>query len=294
MDVPAGAVTMRLVDCERSSSNAWLSQLIIRMWEIALPGIRIGVQLSGLRMPFKQALHAASRLGADAVEIDARTELRPADLDGTGLRQIKKLLDDLNLRVASVRFQTRRGYEVSEELDRRIEGTKRAMKMAYDLGANVLVNGAGEIDPNVEAPSREVLRTVLTDLGTYSQKIGAFLAIETGAEPIATLADFLATLPDGSVGVTLNPGNLLVQGYTLEDLPRLVPHVMLVHAKDGVPDRARGRGTQVPVGYGLAEFPNIVATLEERAYRGYFVIERDMASDPMAEFGNAVSFLRHL
>ncbi|MFN7732050.1 MAG: sugar phosphate isomerase/epimerase family protein [Pirellula sp.] len=259
-----------------------------------MPGIRVGVQLSGLRMAFKQSLHAAAKLGAEAVEIDARNELRPESLDSTALRQIRKLLEDLNLKVASLRFQTRRGYECTDALDRRIEGTKRAMKLAYELGANVVVNGAGEIDPDPQAPSREILRNVLADLGVYSQRVGAFLAIETGAESIATLADFLETLPEGSVGVTLNPGNLLVHGFGLEDLSRLTPHIMLVHAKDGVPDRARGRGTQVPLGYGLAEFPNIVATLEERAYRGYYVVERDMAQDPWAEFSNAISYLKHL
>ena len=259
-----------------------------------MPGIRIGLQLSGLRMPFKQALQTAARLGAEAVEIDARTELRPADLDSTGLRQVRKLLEDLNLRVSSLRYTTRRGYECAEELDRRIEGTKGALKLAYDLGANVVVNNAGQIDEATDSPSREILRNVLTDIGLYSQRVGAFLAIETGAEPLGTLADFLDTLPDGTVGVTLNPGNLLVQGFSLDELPRICPHVMLVHAKDGVPDRARGRGTQVPLGYGLAEFPNIAAVLEERTDRGYFVIERDMAPNPVEEFRNAISFLKHL
>jgi len=41
----------------------------------------------------------------------------------------------------------RRGYECEDELERRIEGTKHAMKMAHDLGANVVVNQVGSI-PN--------------------------------------------------------------------------------------------------------------------------------------------------
>jgi sugar phosphate isomerase/epimerase len=228
------------------------------------------------------------------VEIDARTELKPSELVGTGLRQVRKLLEDLNLRVASVKFATRRGYECAEELDRRIEGTKRAMKMAYDLGANVVVNSVGVIEEAPDHPSREILRSVLSDFGTYSQRIGAFLACETGAEPMPRLQELIDSLPEGSVGVTLNPGNLLVNGYSMEGLSSIARHVMLVHAKDGVPDRARGRGTHVPLGYGLAEFPNILATLEEHTYRGYFVVERDMAKDPMQEFKTSMEFLRNL
>jgi sugar phosphate isomerase/epimerase len=254
----------------------------------------VGIQLSGLRLPFKQALQVASRLGAEAVEIDARTQLKPSELVGTGLRQVRKMLEDLNLRVASVRYPTRRGYECLEELDRRIDGTKKAMKMAYDLGAKVVVNQVGLIAESADDPSRQVLHHVLADLGVYSQRIGAFLGCETGAEPLERLISLLDSLPDGSVGVTLNPGNLLVNGYDLSGLPRMAKHVLLVHAKDGVPDKARGRGAEVPLGQGLAEFPNIIATLEEQAYKGYFVVERENARDPIAEFGNSIQFLKNL
>ncbi len=259
-----------------------------------MPGIRVGIQLSGLKLPFKQALHVAARLGVESVEIDARTEVKPSELVGTGLRQVRKLLDDLNLRVASVKYNTRRGYECAEELDRRIEGTKRAIKMAYDLGANVVVNNIGVIEEDPNHPTRQILRGVLSDLGVYSQRTGAFLAAETGGEPLSRLNELITSLPEGSIGVTLNPGNLLLQGYSLDDLKAIAKHVMLVHAKDGVPDRARGRGTQVPLGYGLAEFPNIIATLEECTYRGYFVIERDRAQDPIQEFKTSVEFLKNL
>ena len=152
-----------------------------------MPGLRVGVQLTGLKLPFKQALHAASRMGAEAVEIDARFDIKASELVGTALRQVRKLLEDLNLRVASIRYPTRRGYECEEELERRIEGTKQAMKLAYDLGASVVVNHVGEIPESEDSPKLQVLRTVLSDLGTYSHRIGAFLACETGAEPLSRL-----------------------------------------------------------------------------------------------------------
>ena len=258
-----------------------------------MPGLRVGVQLSGLKLPFKQALHAAARMGAEAIEIDARNEIRPTDLVGTALRQVRKLLEDLNLRVASVRYPTRRGYECEEELERRIDGTKQAMKMAYDLGANVVVNHVGEI-PEEDSASLQIMRTVLSDLGVYSQRIGAFLACETGSEPLSRLRGLIESLPDGSVGVTLNPGNLLVNGYDLDDLPSIAKHVMLVHAKDGVRDRSRGRGTEVELGRGMAEFPEIVAVLEEFHFPGYFVVEKDNARYPLEDISLAVQFLKNI
>ncbi|MFM2013020.1 MAG: hypothetical protein RLZZ396_1804 [Planctomycetota bacterium] len=259
-----------------------------------MSAIRVGIQLAGLRLGFRQALEAASRLKADAIEIDARTEVRPGDMSGSALRQLRKLLDDLNLRVASVRFATSRGYDTTEELDRRIEGTKKAMKLAYDLGANTVVNSAGYIDPEPDAPSRQVLRGVLSDLGKYSHQVGAMLALETGAESLSTLGELVDSLPEASIGITLNPGNLIVNGFSLDDLPKVAKYVLLVHAKDGLPDRARGRGTQVPLGRGIAEFPRIIASLAEHSFGGCYIVERDMAPDPVAEFGASIKYLRSL
>jgi sugar phosphate isomerase/epimerase len=240
--------------------------------EVVLSGIRVGIQLAGLRLPFRKALEAASRLRADCIEIDARTEVRPDEMTGSASRQLRKLLGDLNLKVGAIRYATSRGYETTDELDRRIEGTQKAMKLAFELGANV----------------------VLSDLGKYSQRVGAVLALETGAESLTTLGQLVDSLPQASVGIALNPGNLIVNGFSLDDLPSVAQHVMLVHAKDGLPDRARGRGTQVPLGQGLAEFPRIMACLAEHSYRGCYIVERDMASDPISEFGASIKYLKSL
>ena len=58
--------------------------------------IKVGVQLASLRQTFRQALLTARQMGADAVEIDAREELKSEELSVTGIRQVRKMLDDLN------------------------------------------------------------------------------------------------------------------------------------------------------------------------------------------------------
>jgi hypothetical protein len=42
--------------------------------------IKLGVRLQSLKMPLRSALMVANRLGATAVEIDARHDLRPSEL----------------------------------------------------------------------------------------------------------------------------------------------------------------------------------------------------------------------
>ncbi|MCA9122317.1 MAG: sugar phosphate isomerase/epimerase [Planctomycetaceae bacterium] len=257
--------------------------------------LKIGIQLASLKLPFKKALHIAGELGANGVEIDARNDLKPQDLSRTGLRQLRKSLDDRNLRVCAVGFQTRRGYDVLQDLDRRVEATKQAMQFAYDLGASVVINQVGQIPAEPTGPRWDLLIQVLTDLGRFGQRTGAMLAVETGAEDAETLLRLIEALPDGSVGINLDPGNLIVNGYSASEAARMLgKHVLHVHAKDGVRDLAQGRGLETQLGRGAADFPEILGILEEHEYRGYFTIERQHADQPLVEIGQAVQYLRSL
>jgi sugar phosphate isomerase/epimerase len=109
------------------------------------------------------------------------------------------------------------------------------------------------------------------------------------------LARLLAALPDQTVGVDLHPSNLIHHGHDpVEAVAALGPHILHVHACDAVRDVARGQAIEVELGRGTADLPDIVGHLETFSYRGYFTIERQNASDPAAEIGNAVAYLRSL
>lgn len=257
--------------------------------------MKIGIQLASLRLPFKKALHTAGELGAAAVEIDARGEVNLRDLAQTGLRELRKMLDDRNLRVCAVTFRTQRGYNVTDGLDRRVAATKEALKFAYDIGASIVVNQIGRVPKEPQGPEWDLLVEVLADIGKFGQHVGAFLAAETGSEDGTDLARLIAALPPGSLGVNFDPGNLVVNGFSVRSaLESLGPHVMHVHAKDGVRDLAQGRGLEVPLGRGSVDFAELIGGLEEQDYRGYYTIEREKSDDPVFEVGQAVKYLRSL
>ncbi|MEX2175184.1 MAG: sugar phosphate isomerase/epimerase family protein [Pirellulaceae bacterium] len=257
--------------------------------------VKIGVQLASLRLPLRKGLLTAKEMGAAAVEIDARHDLRPEILSHTGVRQIRKLLDDLDLRVSAIGYRTRRGYQVQDDLEPRIEATKRALKLAYELGTNVVVNHIGRVPPDDDTAATSILVEALADLGRYSQRVGAFLAAETGTESGAALAKLIARLPPGSIGVDFNPAQLILHSHSPGDALRaLGPLVMHVHANDGTRDLSLGRGIEVQLGRGSAEFPELLAVLEEHQYRGYITVERRDADDPVGEIAQAVQFLQNL
>lgn len=260
-----------------------------------MPLLPIAIQLSSLRLPLKRALTAAQQLGASAVELDARGEVRPKDFSETGLRQLRKMIDDLGLRVAAVDFQTRRGYNVQDDLEERVAATKEAMRFARALGASLVVNQIGRISGEPGDAAWQTLVEVLTDLGNYGHHVGAMMTAETGTESGQEMARLLATLPQGALGITLDPGNLVVNGFSArEAIEHLGGDIVHVHATDGVRDLAHGRGVEVALGRGAVDYPELLASLEERGYRGYLSIERQHADDPLFEVGQAVKYLSNV
>jgi sugar phosphate isomerase/epimerase len=251
-------------------------------------------------------MEIAARLGAAGIEIDARNELPPAHLSQTAIRQFRKLLSDLNLSVSAVSFITRRGYDVAEDLERRVAATQAAMTIAHAIGAGVVVNRVGSAspiftagtaspDPNQPNPALDRLVDVLTMLGAYGDRVGARLAAQTGSESGPQLAKLLAAIPQQAIGVDLNPSALIMNGHDPEEaVAALGPRVLHFHASDAVRDVSRGRAFEVELGRGSADLPGLLGRLTEFDYRGWVTIERHDSADPITEIGNAVAFLRAL
>lgn len=258
-----------------------------------LARLKVAVRIDSLGMSLRQALIAAAEMGAQAVELNARTGIHPSQLSDTGLRQLRKMLDDLGLKVAAIRFPTRRGYDNPVDLDRRVEGTKSAMQLAYRLQAPVVVNQIGLVPEQPEGQAWSNLQSVVDDLGRYGARVGAFFAAETGTEPGQRLEQLLDSRDDGFIAVALNPGQLIINRHDVpEAIKALRQRIQVVCAVDAVLDLAAGRGLSVPLGQGTADFPEIIGMLEDVQYRGHFVVGRP-DSDPQ-ELQQGIDYLRGL
>ena len=259
-----------------------------------MTNVKIGIQTRSLRQPLKQAIQTAARLGAEGIEIDARAELPPSQMSQTAIRQFRKLLEELNLRVSAVSFITRRGYDVPDELERRVLATQAAMKMAHAIGASVVINRVGQARQGAADGSSRLI-DVLGALGTYGDRVGARLAAQTGSESGEQLAELLSAVPDETVGVDLHPSALISNGHDPQEvIAALGPRILHVHACDAVRDLSRGQAIEVELGRGSADLPGLLGRLTEFDYRGWVTIERQNSSDPITEIGNAVAFLRTL
>ena len=257
--------------------------------------LKKGLCLESLRQPLKKALVTAAGIGADGVEINARTELRPADLSRTGVRHLKKMLGDLNLEVSAIHFPTRRGYEEPEDLERRINATKQAIDMAYQLGAKVVTNRIGWVPEDLNDSRGQNLVQALTEIGLHSQRSGAWLAARTAGESGEALKGLIDHLPPMSLGVDFDPAEYTMHGQSSDQALRtLGGHVMNFRARDGVRDLSLGRGLEVQLGRGSVDLPGLLGLLEENRYQGYITIERDSESEPVVQCAQSIEYLDNL
>jgi len=257
-------------------------------------GSRIAAQTGCFAQPFKKALHTAARLECDGVQFDARQELRPAELSETGLRQLRKILNDLNLRVASVAFPTRRGYANPDDLERRMEATLAAMRLASQLRARILIFNLGSL-PAVESTERATLVEAISSLAVHGNRLGVRLTAQATSADAQALVDFVDSLPEGTLALDLHPARLIAQGESPAEFVSVAGrHIAHVHAADGVHDLASGHGVEVELGRGTADFPELLGMLEEFEYRDWLTIERRDSRQPVEDIGNAVKFLRSL
>jgi sugar phosphate isomerase/epimerase len=251
----------------------------------------------------RTALRRARELGVRGVEIDARAGLDPAQMSQTGVRQLRKWLDDEGLVVSAVAFRTRGGYADAARLEPRIAATKAALQLAHDLGAGVVLNHVGDIPPAASAPGDggaeptpdprwRLLLDVLADLGGWGGRVGATLCAEAGRAGPDDLLRVLAAMPTGSLTCDVVTGALLVHGHDpVTAVEKLAGHVGFLHATDAVSGAFAGRGRAVILGTGQVDFAGVLGTLEERGSRGWIGLEPVDDRGAVRELAAAIEYL---
>ncbi|MBD13789.1 MAG: hypothetical protein CMJ72_01330 [Planctomycetaceae bacterium] len=253
-------------------------------------GYQIAAQTKCFNEPIRKALHTAARLQCNGVQIDVRSELPQTELSQTGVRQFRKMLADLNLRVGSVAFPTRRGLESPHDLERRLEATRAAMVLGSQLESRVLVCNLGELPGE---PS--TLTEALLNLAMHGNRLGVQIVVQAAATDPEEISGYIASLPEGTLALDLHPAQLIANGHSPQEfVSRIGQYIAHVHAVDGVYDLANGQGVEVELGRGSSDFPELLGGLEEFGYRGWLTIERRASRQPIEDIGNAVQFLRTL
>jgi sugar phosphate isomerase/epimerase len=190
---------------------------------------------------------------------------------------------------------------------------KRLNETAVDVANGLWMAHVGVMPHSPDDPKWARFRSSLTEIGAHGEKVGACLALETGPEPPPILRRMVEEVNSRAVRVNFDPANLILwppilaqrakQPYDfdaamrdfdpVQGLRTLIPYVVHAHAKDAVAN-PKGERKEVPLGTGLAQWPQLHKIYQQHGYKGYYAIEREVGKEAMNDVRNAVTFLRSL
>lgn len=274
--------------------------------------MKIGVILESFRKEFKEAVKEAAKLGADGVQMYANTQTVHADMSGREIREVKKALDGVGLKVSALcgDFGCEMYYTRDKSL---IDREKKIMGIAKELGTDIVTTHIGVVPEEKDCPQYESMREVCRELAKFADSMGGHFAVETGPERAQLLKDFLDGLDSRGVAVNLDPANLVM---CAGDDPVSAVHILKgyivhTHAKDGIMLKKTDTRTlyapsffglqpsdwgehikEMPLGEGNVPWDAYIAALREIGYDGYLTIERECGETPAEDIAKAVTFLK--
>ena len=101
--------------------------------------MKIGVVLESMGLPLRQGLPVAARLGVVGVQVDAVGDLAPGPVDRDRSARAEEPAPHLQPAVTALNCPFRRGLDVPENQQARIDYVRRVMTLAFELGPRVVI-----------------------------------------------------------------------------------------------------------------------------------------------------------
>jgi L-ribulose-5-phosphate 3-epimerase len=250
----------------------------------------IAVTLETIQQPLRSAVVIAAQAGIRGLVFDATGPLSPSTLGDTARREVRHLLQSHLLSTVALRCPLRHGLEEQSGLETRLERLRLAMQLSFDLGARLILLGLGTLPAEVTDPRYERLKSALTELALFGDRIGCRIALDAGLEPIEQLLGLMQSIDSGSIGLSLDPATLLMEKQPLEPTILAAKEVLLhSYARDAIPRRIDRPAREVNLGEGDIDWISWCGTLEASQYTGAYTIRQPGGTLPALQA--AVQFL---
>ena len=265
----------------------------------------------------------SANCGASGVQLQAWRELNPFEITPEKIKEIRSVAKDYGQTITALCGELHEinpgghGLEIAEENPKQIEYLKRVFDLALELGCNVVTTHIGVIPEDQTNPKYQALLEACSELSLYAKKMDAWLAIETGPEPITRLCEFIDNCEGGRAAVNYDPANLIM--VTNEDEVKGVytagRRIVHTHAKDGIMKKYMGPEyiygifatggiealaslselfAETPLGQGSVRWLEYLKALQDIGYDGFLTIEREVSQNAKADIQLAVNFLKEL
>ncbi len=267
-----------------------------------------------------EGIRESRRCGAQGVQLYAWNELNPFTLSAGNIKEVRTTAQDNGQVITALCGElseiSRGGHalEVAAENGPKVEYLKRVLDLAMELSCPVVTTHIGRIPQEENSPRYEALFQSCQEVGEYAASLGAWVAVETGPEPVSRLCRFVDQC-GGGLAVNYDPANLVM--VTADDEVQGVytagKRIVHTHAKDGVLRKYLGTEeiygifaeggiealaqlpgyfAETPLGQGAVRWPEYLAALAQVGYDGYLTIEREVSQDAAHDIRLAVTFLR--
>jgi len=268
-----------------------------------------------------EGIKESERCGAEGVQLYAWNELNPFDVSADKIALIKKVAKDCGQKVTALCGELAEsnpgghGLEDAAKNPPLIDYLKRVLDLAAEFDCNVVTTHIGIIPEDNNSAVYSALQSACSELSEHAAKLNAWLAIETGPEPVARLCAFADSIADGRVAVNYDPANLIM--VTNDDEVKGVytagKRIVHTHAKDGIMKKYVGPeyiytifaeggiealatladySEETPLGRGSVRWHEYLCALRDIGYDGYLTIEREVGKDAAADIQMAVGFLK--
>ena len=276
----------------------------------------IGVIVDSFRLPTREAIKAAAKLGAAGIQMYATEgDNSPEALSAQKRRELLSYVRDCGLCFSALCGDLGHGFGDRELNPKLIEKSKRIIDLAKELETDIVTTHIGVVPEDSTHDRYKIMQEACFELSSYADSVNAHFAVETGPERSAVLKSFLDSLGSRGVAVNLDPANLVM--VTGDDPVRAVynlrDYIVHTHAKDGIklaesnpeyiyravhpiPEEVMAQKyfEEVPLGKGKVDFASYLKALEDIGYKGYLTIEREVGDDPASDISAAMEYLRQL
>lgn len=221
---------------------------------------------------YREAWGEAAGLGLKGLVLDATGELAPRALSETARRDIRGILQTMELALVALHLPTRRPFDNLQDLDDRLARAEQAFELAYGLGSKLVLANVGTVPPDVEPQRLADFKQAIQELGRRAERRGVRLAIEVGRQDPARLAGVLGALANPGLAVSVDPSALSASGYdparAVEEFGERLGHAYAMAAET----LARPRAGFLSEAITPCDWPSFLGALEEVGYRGFLTI----------------------
>lgn len=181
--------------------------------------------------------------------------------------------------------------------EERMLSMMKAAEVCNQLHIPIAMAHLGFVPENPSEAEYSTYVEMLSRIGRRYGELGVRFLLETGQETPVTLRRLIRDAGEKSVGVNLDPANLLMYGRGNPlDAVDILRHLILgLHVKDGLypegTDDSLGRETVL--GLGLVPFPALFEKLAGYGFHGAAIIEREVSDrERQADVRSAVPMVR--